>query len=308
MKNLMRQLWERLQETPKTLRPKTSTPETLPLGSQKAAQAPQEAQAPLRPPQVNVGVGLSTGVQREHNEDALFAQTLTLAAGEQDLLLGLYLIADGMGGHQHGERASAMAARAFAQHLYTHLILPLTGPQAQPPETPIIEIMAQAVQAANQKVKETVPGGGTTLTAALLLGQHLTIAHVGDSRACFIHPQGQIQTLTRDHSLVKRLEELGQLTAEEAAVHPQRNVLYRALGQPDPLEPEIAQMSLPAEGYLLLCSDGLWGVVPEEDLLHTVLQAESPTHACAQLIQQANQRGGPDNISVIIVHLGDKSP
>ncbi len=321
MKNPLRQIWELVQEKQKTLRPdqllkpsqpadtvprpKATGPETLPLSPQEGVPIAAEAQIPSRPPQVTVGVGLSTGIQREHNEDALFAQTLTLAAGERDLLVGLYIIADGMGGHQHGELASAVAARTFAHYLYEHLILPLAGPQAQPPEEPVIEIMAHATQAANQQVVETVPGGGTTLTAVLLLGQHLTIAHVGDSRAYFIHPDGRLQTLTRDHSLVKRLEELGQLTPEEAAVHPQRNVLYRALGQLEPLEPEVTQMSLPNAGHLLLCSDGLWGVVPEEDLLQTVLQAENPTQACAQLIQQANQRGGPDNISVVIVRIGD---
>ncbi len=279
-------------------------PETLPLSAEGLNEALQQELPPLRPPQLMVGVGLSTGMQRDHNEDAVLAQTLTLASGEQDLLAGVYVIADGMGGHQFGEIASATAVRAFAQHLYQHLLNPLMQPDLEPPDTPIIELVTEAVAAANQAVLNAAPGGGTTLTAALVLGGHITLAHVGDSRAYYIYPDGRAQVLTRDHSLVKRLEELGQLTPEEAAVHPQRNVLYRALGQMEPLDPDVFQIPLPKSGHLLLCSDGLWGVVPEADLVQLVMQAETPTQACEQLIYQANAHGGPDNISVVLLRFG----
>ncbi len=280
-----------------------SLPETLPLTPQKGAAAPLPEETP-RPLQLEVGLGLSPGRQRHHNEDTLLAQTINLAAGEQDLLVGLYIVADGMGGHQHGELASAAAARAFAHRLYHHLFRTLLAPEPQMPETPLIELLHDAMAEANRTVLESVPGGGTTLTAALILGQHLIIAHVGDSRAYYFHPDGRWEVLTRDHSLVKRLEELGQLTPEEAAVHPQRNVLYRALGQAEPLEPEVTQRPLPTDGALLLCSDGLWGVVPEEEIRQIVFQAPTAAQACAQLTHQANEYGGPDNISVILVRFG----
>ncbi len=282
----------------------TPLPETLPLSTEGLSEALQQELPPLRPPQLMVGVGLSTGMQRDHNEDAVLAQTLTLAAGEHDLLAGVYVVADGMGGHQFGEVASATAVRAFAQHLYQHLLNPLMQPDLEPPDTPIIDLVTEAVAAANQAVLSAAPGGGTTLTAALVLGGHITLAHVGDSRAYYIYPDGRAQVLTRDHSLVKRLEELGQLTPEEAAVHPQRNVLYRALGQVEPLDPDVFQIPLPKSGHLLLCSDGLWGVVPEDDLVRLVTQAETPTQACEQLVYQANTHGGPDNISVILLRFG----
>ncbi|HEX2980172.1 MAG TPA: protein phosphatase 2C domain-containing protein [Anaerolineaceae bacterium] len=146
------------------------------------------------------------------------------------------------------------------------------------------------------------PGGGTTLTAALVIGEQVTLTHIGDSRAYFIYPDGRVQAITRDHSLVRRLQELGQLTEAEAAVHPQRNVLYRAIGQSEPVDADINTHLLPKPGYLLLCSDGLWNTVPESELFRVVHQAQTPTEACQRLVQLANDAGGPDNISVILVH------
>ena len=131
----------------------------------------------------------------------------------------------------------------------------------------------------------------------------MTIRHVGDSRAYAIHPYGGGETLTRDHSLVKRLEELGQISAEEAAVHPQRNVLYRALGQGEVLEPDIFTAPFPQSGYLLLCSDGLWSVLADGAIFKLVTTAKDLQSGCQSLVDAANEAGGPDNISVIVVQL-----
>jgi protein phosphatase len=103
--------------------------------------------------------------------------------------------------------------------------------------------------------------------------------------------------------LVKRLEELGQITAAEAAVHPQRNVLYRALGQGEPFEPEITALSIPPGGYIMLCSDGLWGYVDEPELIRIIKTAPNPEMACHEMVRAANAAGGPDNISVVLVRL-----
>jgi serine/threonine protein phosphatase PrpC len=129
----------------------------------------------------------------------------------------------------------------------------------------------------------------------------MTIAHIGDSRAYTIGSDGRTNVLTTDHSLVKRLEDLGQITSDEAAVHPQRNVLYRALGQAETIDTELIAAPLPKSGYLLLCSDGLWGVVSENEMVNIVLSAVSPQDACQSLLAAANTAGGPDNISVIII-------
>ena len=133
----------------------------------------------------------------------------------------------------------------------------------------------------------------------------MTIAHVGDSRAYTVSEDGQVEVLTRDHSLVQRLVELGQITDEEAAVHPQKNVLYRALGQGEPFSPDIRTIPTPQHGYLLICSDGLWGVVPEEQIIKIILESENPQDACSALVAAANEAGGPDNITAILVHLPD---
>ena len=110
-----------------------------------------------------------------------------------------------------------------------------------------------------------------------------------------------MEALTRDHSLVKRLQELGQITPEEAAVHPQRNVLYRALGQGEPFEPEIISTTRPESGSLLVCSDGLWSIVGQEGLQTIIKSGINPQDICDRMIDAANDAGGPDNISAILV-------
>jgi protein phosphatase len=158
---------------------------------------------------------------------------------------------------------------------------------------------------AEEAVKSTAPGGGTTLTALLILGNRMLIAHVGDCRAYQIPPSGDMKLLTRDHSLARRLEELGQLSTEEAESHPQRHDLYRALGMEVPAEPDIFTSKVPPLGNLLLCSDGLWGVVPEPDIARIVRSAPNLPQAVVDLIEAANAAGGPDNISAILVRLPD---
>lgn len=258
---------------------------------------------PLEPPQLIVGCAQSTGRQRDHNEDALFTLTTTLTSDYGNVPFGLYIVADGMGGHQHGEVASGIAIRVVAGLVVRKLYTTLLSVKHSPPEQSLLEIMQEGVLEAHRTITRQVPGGGTTLTAVLILGNQMTVAHVGDSRAYTISPDGSMEVLTRDHSLVKRLVELGRITTDEAAVHPQKNVLYRALGQGEPFDPDLNTMQLPESGYILLCSDGLWGVVPDEEIHQLVLNAQSPEEACVKLIEAANGAGGPDNITAILVRL-----
>jgi protein phosphatase len=171
------------------------------------------------------------------------------------------------------------------------------------PDESLQEIMGAAVDEAQKTIQREAPGSGTTLTAALILGQQMTIAHVGDSRAYMIYSDGRIETITRDHSLVKRLEELGHISQKEAENYPNRNVLYRALGQGEQLEPDIFTIPFPAAGLLMLCSDGLWGVVPEKEILRAVRESPNLEQACQSMVAVANAAGGPDNISVVLVQL-----
>ena len=253
------------------------------------------------PPQFAFGCAQSPGKQRDHNEDALFALSSTLASDNTNLPFGLFIIADGMGGHQHGEVASGVAIRAMASHVIRKILTPMYSTSRETPEESFHEILQAGVLEAHHAILKDATGGGTTLTTALMIGNQVIISHVGDSRAYIIYPDGRIHALTRDHSLVKRLEELGQITSSEAAVHPQRNVLYRALGQGEPFEPDVTTYPLPHNGYVLLCSDGLWGVVSEEIMIDIIRSTTNLQQATHKLVEAANDAGGPDNISVILV-------
>ena len=256
-----------------------------------------------KPSQFIVGCAQSVGLQRDHNEDALFTLTTNLASDDIQLPFGLYIVADGMGGHQYGEVASGLAVRAVSNTVIRKLYMPIYGTRPSSPNASILEILNEAIQEAHQVVSREAPGGGTTMTAVLIMGEQMTVAHIGDSRAYLITPEGEFRSLTRDHSLVKRLVELGQITTDEAAYHPQRNVLYRALGQGEPVEADINTSPLPLNNLLLICSDGLWGVVPEAELLRLIQDSSSPQEACQRMIDAANAAGGPDNITAILVRL-----
>jgi serine/threonine protein phosphatase PrpC len=259
----------------------------------------------LEPQQLIAACAQSVGMQRDHNEDSLFSLTTTLANNASNLPFGLYIVADGMGGHQHGEVASEIATRAMAEYVIRNLYTPLFSVNPQPPADSLQEILTHGVNIAHDSILESITGGGTTLTTVLILGKQMIIAHVGDSRVYVVDMHGNLKPLTRDHSLVKRLEELGQITPEEAAIHPQRNVLYRALGQGEPFEPEIITTPLPQPGYLLVCSDGLWGVVPKDKLGKIIISSNTPHQACQEMVNAANEAGGPDNITAILVRLPD---
>lgn len=247
-----------------------------------------------------VGTAQSTGLERSHNEDALFVMQGN-SAGERSLpSFGLFVVADGMGGHRAGEIASAISVRRVAHRITQETILNLFDGSNSGDLPPIQDLVRRALEDANDAVVERVPGGGTTLTAALLLGQQVTIGHVGDSRAYIISEKGS-EVITRDHSLVERLRELGQLSEDEAAHHPQRNVLYRAIGQGANLEVDVASHPVPYDGYMLVCSDGLWGVVPDPEIQHIVLGSANPQVACENLVQAANAAGGPDNITAVLI-------
>ncbi len=253
--------------------------------------------------QLIVGIGQSVGKQREHNEDSLLAITSTISGNNGNVPFGLYIVADGMGGHQYGEVASNSAIRVMAGDIMRTFHSYLFNLPTQPLQESLQEIMEAAIKDAHRTVQKDAPGSGTTVTAALVLGQQVTIAHIGDSRAYSVYPDRRIQLITRDHSLVKRLEELGHLSKDEAANFPHRNVLIRALGQGEALEADIFTIPFPHPGYLMLCSDGLWGVINDQDISRTIVEAPTLHRACQNLVEAANLAGGPDNITTILVQL-----
>lgn len=289
-------IWDRLFRKP-IVKPEPDGAQTAPLDpSQVEGELPGRM---IR--RIMIGTSQSTGVERAHNEDALFA-LLGNSSGENSMPdFGLFVVADGMGGHRSGEIASAVSVRAVAHRLAKDSLVHMLQVDGKADDLPIQELVRQALDEANHSVVTRVPGGGTTLTAVLLLGGHMTIGHVGDSRA-YLFSNGHAEVLTRDHSLVKRLEELGQLTEDEAAIHPQRNVLYKAIGQGANLEVDVITHPVPKDGYLMVCSDGLWGVVEEEEIERIVWNSSHPQVACDELVRAANAAGGPDNITAILVY------
>lgn len=267
--------------------------------SSAAPPPPPGAARPL--PRLKVGWATDVGEVRRHNED--MALVVTAAHDGDDALpvFGLFVLADGMGGHQAGEVASSLASRTVAHEVMRQLYLPVLIGQNQGSDRPALnEVLVDAVRAANDAVASQVPGGGTTLTCALLIGSQAYIAHVGDSRA-YIVTEGGLEQITHDHSLVDRLVELGQLTRDEAANHPQKNVLYRAVGQSGMLEVDTYVRTIPAGGRLLLCSDGLWGIVSEAEMTGIITTSPSLQAACESLVAAANRAGGRDNITAILV-------
>ncbi len=273
---------------------------TAPLTEEQLRAVSAGATIPTTP-QLIIGVGQSIGMQRDHNEDSIFVQSSILGGDAREMVFGLFILADGMGGYQHGEVASSVATSAMAHYILKKIFMPMISVKGDQPSDPLQEIMQLAVTEAQTAVTKSAPGGGTTLTSAFILGDQVTLAHVGDSRAYFIYSDGRVQPITRDHSLVRRLQELGQINDKEAAEHPQRNVLYRALGQSEPFEPDISTYPFPNGGYLMICSDGLWGVVPESEFFGMIKSSPTLTIACQKFLDAANAGGGPDNISVILV-------
>ncbi len=298
---------------------KETKPAPSPLFSaqeqQEAGQAPLPPlkTRPLEPPKpftttsrrIRVGIASDVGQARTSNQDAALVFMASAEMAGNPPPVGFMVVADGMGGHHDGELASALAVQTLARYIINEIIIPhLDGREYSAEQRTIPEVLADSMHAANRAVQEHVPDGGTTATCAVIRGDLAYIAHVGDSRAYLIS-EGSIELVTRDHSLVRRLQELGQLTAEEAEVYPHRNVLYRAIGQGESLEVDAATRRLPPSSSLLLCSDGLWSTVSERKILEVLREHPDPQDACDQLVAAANAKGGPDNITVVLMQMPD---
>lgn len=243
------------------------------------------------------------GRMRQMNQDSVFGMLMSLPREASDVPLGLFIVADGMGGHASGEVASRLAMRTVLHEVLAQLVLPALDDDVIEALQPL---MIGAVQEANRTIwdQARIAGSdmGTTCTAALLLGQAIYIAHVGDSRA-YLCEAGGLRLLTSDHSTVGRLIQMGRLSPEEARTHPLRNQLYRTIGQQPEVQVDFVYQPIGNSSHLLLCSDGLWGMVPEDQLEHALLHSPWPQDACEELIALANLAGGEDNISAVVVTL-----
>jgi len=263
------------------------------------------------PVQVSVFGKTDLGQTREHNEDTFLVADLSTGNAslhpevrrhEVGPRGSLFMVADGMGGAAAGELASAMAADLIYRHLAT---VWATDDDASPERFAFR--MREAVELANQKIYSyarehpEVRGMGTTVTAAGVDGHDLYLAQIGDSRAYLVR-KGEAIQLTKDQSLMQRLVDAGELTEEEAEQSERRNIILQALG-PDPrVKVDLTHQTLRRGDTLVLCSDGLSGLVRREEFSAMVRDHPELSNLCAALIDLANSRGGPDNITVVAAH------
>jgi serine/threonine protein phosphatase PrpC len=237
------------------------------------------------------------GLVRKVNEDSFLCEKLE---GIKDTYL--YIVADGMGGHNAGEVASTMAVQEVASYIKNNIeVLKLGDKEIQ-------DLVRNAIFYANDKIyktsilKSNCLGMGTTLSMVLAKDNCIYIGHVGDSRIYLIRGK-EILRLTEDHSLVAELVKRGTIKPEEANNHPQKNVITKALGTEYTIEPDVSRQDMKYGDFLLICTDGLSNAVYEEDMVCVLEGASDLNEACELLIERAKEKGGFDNITAVVIQM-----
>lgn len=259
----------------------------------------------MNPPlRIESGARTDLGCVRKNNEDSY----------QVEPQINLYVLSDGMGGESHGEVASALAVQTVVSHCLEgaeNASAPMFG-EVKPEVSERTNRLVSAIRLANRKVYETADansaqrGMGATVVAAWLEGQRLSLAHVGDSRAYLLRA-GVLDQLTADHSLVAEKVRIGILTPQEAERSEWQSVLTRAVGPQPEVEVDADEHMLLLGDTLLLCSDGLNRMVTDPEIASTLLTNPSPQAAADRLVELANENGGQDNVTVIVVRLDAKS-
>lgn len=267
------------------------------LGNAVAGEDALAWTAPLR---LQVAQETDIGCVRKVNEDT-FITVLPENAMLRKQKGALFVVADGMGGHSRGERASHLAVDTVREIYY----------QSQDEE--ISATLVRAFQQANERIYAENQASltatadkqkrdmGTTCIAAVLLEKTLVVANVGDSRA-YVIDSGQLRQISRDHSVVAEMVRAGEITAEEARTHEKRNIIYRSLGTSASVDIDVFEEEVAGGNALLLCTDGLTNLVPEQEVLR-IIEAYEPQASVQQLISSARQAGGSDNITAIVVRV-----
>jgi len=238
------------------------------------------------------------GVVREQNQDTIFYKN-----GWVGPLPNLFVVADGMGGHNAGDVASRHAVESFCQYIEEYSIAQLVQP------TDYLDLLVTAAQKANEDVYNlsfddpSLQGMGTTFTACVVEGGRAFTVHVGDSRLYKIK-QDEITQLTRDHTYVGAMMQAGQMTEEEAKTHPKRHMLTQVLGTKSHVEMDGHVFELTGVETLLICSDGLSNMIDDQGMKDIIKREGIVDHRMRLLLDEANARGGTDNISVILIDIG----
>lgn len=229
------------------------------------------------------------GQKRENNEDTMYTSENPVGN-----LPNLFIVADGMGGHNAGDYASKMAVEEVVKTI-----------RAMTEETEPVRIFEQAIQQANEKVwreanaDENKAGMGTTFVATTIMENKMYVANVGDSRLYIVGEK--IQQVTRDHSLVEELVRLGGLDKDVARDHPDKNQITRAIGAAPNLVIDFFEVDLAEDEYILMCSDGLTNMVEDEEIRTIILGQRDIAEIAEKLIETANKNGGKDNVTVVMI-------
>jgi len=257
---------------------------------------------------LQVGADLDPGLRRKHdpNEDTLFVTHGTIpSVSSVPTPFALFVVADGMGGHAHGQEASRLAVDTLARSVCGFL----SGQQRRPDA--FLPGLIEGVRSANQAVYQRNQGQrdnmGTTMTAALVINTTAYVAHVGDSRCYLYRPSAGLLQITHDHSVVVALVDVNVIQPEDIYTHPMRNLIYRSLGEKATVEVDGSTAPLAAGDILLLCSDGLWEMVRDPQIAAILSEPTSnpsnPSRTAHALIEAALAGGGEDNVSAIVVQV-----
>ncbi len=251
-----------------------------------------------------VGALSHVGMVRELNEDSLVTIDLKLDTAGRPINAGLYVVADGMGGHEGGEVASSLAVQSMANVANTAL-LELTVDSADGlNDAQLNDLALQAAERANMAVYEESRRRnndmGTTLTFALVVGDRCVVGNVGDSRTYLLR-NGQFQRVSKDHSLVQRLVDVGQIQPDDMYTHPHRNAILRSLGEKPQVEVDLFPIRLQSGDIIFCCSDGQWEMVRDPRMSEIIQSHADLQAAAAQLVAEGNQNGGEDNITAVLV-------
>jgi len=267
------------------------------------------AELPAAPGMLALSAGYAShvGMVRELDEDSLCVFTL---AGVYESVaapvLGLFIVADGMGGHEGGEVASKLAVQRIAEQLIKRVLLPRFTGKSEADRDFVGQLLRKAIADANKEIyglaQQRANDMGCTLTMAMVVDGTAYIANVGDSRT-YIQRAGQLRQVTKDHSLVASLVTAGVIQPEEIFTHPERNVIYRSIGTGATVEADVFTESLASGDMLVVCCDGLWEAIRDEGIENVLLAYPDPQAACIELVRQANLAGGEDNISVIVIRV-----
>ena len=246
-----------------------------------------------------IGMLTDVGKVRTIDEDSILAADLSFGVNSENSKFLLLAVADGMGGHAKGEEASKIALSAIARDVIPELFN----------DTPFTELLEKGIQNANQDILDYTAkypessGMGTTSVCAVVKGNEVHLANVGDSRAYAVSDD-EIRPLTKDHSYVQALVDEGKITQAEAREHPKKNIITKAVGISPSVEADKSILTLGSDESLLLCCDGVIAHLTDEDIHKIINDSPDPQSACQKIVDTANERGGSDNISLIILSAG----